>query len=150
MGTKYQGTSEEIIALNTFIKLNRASQSVLQRTRTVLDHYHLTEGQFSVLDILYFIGALCQADIARKVLCTTGNMTMLLDNLENRQLIARKRDKADRRYMLVSITQDGKDIIEDLMPKQVELIKREMNILTISEQQELSYLCKKLGRKQKE
>ncbi|MEO1441245.1 MAG: MarR family transcriptional regulator, partial [Chloroflexota bacterium] len=78
MGTRYKGTSEEIRALNTYIKLQRASESVIQRTTDHLSDYNLTLSQFSALEALYHLGTLSQVDVARKLLKSTGNITTVL------------------------------------------------------------------------
>ncbi|MEL6150232.1 MAG: MarR family transcriptional regulator [Chloroflexota bacterium] len=145
MGTRYKGTSEEIRALNTYIKLQRASESVIQRTTDHLSDYNLTLSQFSALEALYHLGTLSQVDVARKLLKSTGNITTVLKNLEKRDLITRERNSADNRYMDVAITQQGRDLIEGMLTKHIAGIVDEMAILSAEEQEELARLCKKLG-----
>lgn len=145
MGTKYQGTPEEINALNSYIKLTRASESVFQRTTAHLVHYGLTDSQFAVLEALYYLGTLSQVELAQKVLKSTGNMTMVLRNLEKRGLICRERDKQDQRYMRVSATAAGRELIARIMPQHIQAIVQAMSILTPEEQALLGQLCRKLG-----
>ena len=56
MPTHYQGSPEEVRALNTFIKLMRASGSLLARTSRPLTADGLTAGQFGVLETLLHLG----------------------------------------------------------------------------------------------
>ena len=42
----------------------------------------LSTSQFAVLDALLHLGPLCQKDLGEKILKTSGNMTMVIDNLE--------------------------------------------------------------------
>ena len=51
--------------------------------------YDLTAPQFGVLEALYHLGPLCQKDLAAKILKSSGNMTMVIDNLEKRDLVRR-------------------------------------------------------------
>ncbi|HKB56860.1 MAG TPA: hypothetical protein VKC51_04660, partial [Lacunisphaera sp.] len=60
MGTRHRGTIEEINALNAFIKLQRAAESVSVRIHAVLPE-SLTITQFGVLEALHHIGPLCQS-----------------------------------------------------------------------------------------
>ena len=68
MGTRYDGTDEEVNALNTFIKLVRAAESVSVRINSSLPKNGLTESQFGVLEALYHLGPLCQRDLGSKLL----------------------------------------------------------------------------------
>lgn len=145
MGTKYKGSKEEIRALNTFIKLVRAADSVSGKVEANLTDVGLTVSQFGVLEALHHIGPLYQKDLAEKILKSTGNITMVVDNLEKRGLVERVRDKEDRRHTLVSITQKGAALIKSFFPGHVLRIVQTMNVLTKREQEELGRLCKKVG-----
>lgn len=145
MGTKYQGTESEIRALNTYIKLQRAAETMMTRSTRQLSDHKLTLSQFSVLEALYHLGTLAQVDLAQKLLKSTGNMTSVLKGMEKRGLIQRERSETDNRYMQVSLTDDGRDLISSYFPEHVALIVEEMDVLTPEEQDTLAYLCKKLG-----
>jgi MarR family 2-MHQ and catechol resistance regulon transcriptional repressor len=139
------GTRKETRALNAFIKLVRAAESVAFRTRGVISGAKLTESQFGVLEVLLHLGPMCQVDLGKKILKSGGNITMVVDNLEKRDLVERRRDEKDRRYITVYLTEEGKRLIESIFPSHVEGIHREMNILSAGEQEELGRLCRKLG-----
>ena len=66
MGTRHRGTIEEINALNAFIKLQRAAETVSVRIHGVLPE-GLTVTQFGVLEALHHIGPLCQSELAEKL-----------------------------------------------------------------------------------
>ena len=82
MPTRYQGTAEEVQALNTYIKLQRAAETVLARTTAHLATYGLTLSQFAILEALYHLGTLSQRDLAEKLLKSPGNMSIVLKNME--------------------------------------------------------------------
>jgi len=150
MGTKFNGSVEQVTALNLFIKLNRAADSVSTRINNFINSQNLTVSQFGVLEILFHLGSMSQCDIGKKLLKTGGNMTMVIDNLEKRKLVERVRSEQDRRFIEVHLTSDGENLIESIFPKHVEKIVEEMSILTIEEQNEFSRLCKKLGMQEAE
>ena len=54
--------------------------------------------------------------IAERLLITSGSMTSMLDTLEKRGLVVRKPHPADRRKLLVDITDDGRAIMDRLLP----------------------------------
>ena len=144
MGTRHRGTNEEINALNAFIKLARSAESVTVRIQTALPAT-LTITQFGVLDALYHIGPLCQSELAEKLLKSGGNLTLVVDNLEKAGYVLRERDPADRRFVVVKLTEHGQAFIANLWPKVVGKVTREMNALSFTELADLSRLCKKIG-----
>ncbi len=148
MGTHYHGTSDEIRALNTLIKLFRANNVVVARTQVLFSQYKLTESQFGVLEALYHLGPTSQAKIGKKIMKTGGNMTMVIDNLEKRGFVERERNPDDRRYITVHLTVEGNDLIEDIFPSHVKGITKVFSVLSKEEQVELGRLCKKLGLSQ--
>lgn len=145
MGTKYEGTADEVRALNSYIKLNRASESIMNRTTEHLGHYNLTLSQFSVLEALHHLGKLTQVELAQKLLKSTGNMTTVLQNLEKRGLICRQRSADDQRYVFVTITETGRELITRIFPTHVAGIVQAMGALSAEEQETLAALCRKLG-----
>lgn len=145
MSGHYQGAAAEQLALNTFIKLVRATESFLVRTSPLIAEADLTTSQFGVLEALYHLGPLCQKELAGKILKSSGNMTMVIDNLEKRLLVKRERDSEDRRYYLIHLTDKGQDLITDLFPRHAANLCREMSCLTDQEKLDLGRLCKKLG-----
>jgi MarR family transcriptional regulator, 2-MHQ and catechol-resistance regulon repressor len=144
MGTRYAGTTEEIDALNAYIKLMRAAESVTTRVHLDIVGY-LTVSQFGALEVLLHHGSLCQRELAGKLLRSPGNVTMVVDNLEHRGLVQRERDPADRRFITVHLTVKGRTLIRGLFPKVVEAVTREFAQLSPDEQHTLASLCKKLG-----
>ncbi len=145
MPTKYDGTQEEKRALDTYIKLQRAAETVVMRTTAHLTTHDLTTSQFGVLEALYHLGTLSQRDLAQKLLKSTGNISIVLKHLEKRGLIARERNPNDTRYMEVCITKTGRELLASFFEQHVRGIVEEMSILTPEEQDELARLCRKLG-----
>ncbi len=144
MGTRHRGTNEEINALNAFIKLQRASESVSTRVHSVLPA-GLTITQFGVLEALHHIGPLCQGELAEKLLRSGGNLTLVVDNLEKVGYVLRERDPADRRFVVVKLTEKGQAFISAIFPKILANVTREMAALSSTELLDLGRLCKKIG-----
>ena len=145
MPTHYKGTPEQTLALNTFIKLTRATDSLLARLARRGTHEGLTSSQFGVLEILYHLGPMCQSDLGGKLLKTGGNITMVIDNLEKTGMVVRQRDGNDRRFVMVSLTDHGRELIAELFPGHLQAIMDELSVLTSEEQDTLGLLCRKVG-----
>ena len=148
MPTRYRGTPVEVRALDAYIKLSRAADSLTTRIHRHLDASKLTISQFGVLEAVFHLGPLTQRDLAQKLLKSGGNMTLVIDNLEKRGLVRRDRQQEDRRCILVHLTKTGQALIEKIFPDHVAAILAEMSILSESEQEELSRLCRRLGRQE--
>jgi len=135
------------LALNTYTKLMRAAESVTARTSRAMTAADLTISQFGVLEALLHKGSLCQRDIAAKILKSSGNMTMVIDNLEKRSLVRRERDNEDRRYLTVHLTAAGSALISTVFAVVKTAIVSEMGALSGAEQEQLGMLCKTIGLK---
>ncbi len=145
MTNRYKGTKDEARALGAYVKLMRAAESVTARIHRHLGEVDLTISQFGVLEALYHLGPLSQVALGKKILKTSGNMTMVIDNLEQRGLARRERNVDDRRFFTVQLTDAGEKLIREFFPGHAARITAEMGMLTPSEQEQLSRLCRKLG-----
>lgn len=148
MKKKFRGNKKDIRALTTYVKLMRAAESMTARTHRHLSSVGLTISQFGVLEALYHKGPLSQKEIGQKILRSSGNITMVIDNLEKRALVRRERNHVDRRYFIVYLTDDGQKLISKIFPPHAAVITHEMSMLTATEQVTLGRLCKKLGLKE--
>jgi MarR family 2-MHQ and catechol resistance regulon transcriptional repressor len=127
----------------------RAAESVSSRASRHLSAVRLTVGQFGALEALYHLGPLCQRDLGHKLLRSGGNIVMVVDNLENRGLVERRRGREDRRFVTVHLTREGRRLISRVFPRHAAAIVEEMKTLSASEQQELGHLCRLVGRKER-
>jgi MarR family transcriptional regulator, 2-MHQ and catechol-resistance regulon repressor len=141
----FKGTKKTAQALDTFVKLTRAANSVTAATNPALIGSDLTESQFAVLEVLYHAGPLCLTEVAHKILKTGGNLTLVVKNLEKRGLVQRKQIPEDRRYFLLDLTPKGKRLIAEVFPQQATRITEVLDALTAEEQADLARLAKKLG-----
>ena len=145
MPTHYKGSAREARALDTFIKLTRAMETLGSQLQKNLAAHELTLPQLGVLEALLHLGAMSQSELGRKLLRSNPNMTALLDTLERNGWIQRERSPEDRRVVVVSLTREGQRVIEKAFPAHAARIAELMGALSAEEQQVLGQLCKKLG-----
>ena len=145
MGTHFKGNKEELLALTSWIKLLRASDSVYKKIKPSMVVNNLTTTQFAVLEALLHLGPLSQKTIGQKLLRSSGNIVKVIDNLERDGLVLREQNKSDRRAYLIVLTKKGKRLINAIFPNHVDSIIEAFSILNKEEQTELSRLCKKIG-----
>lgn len=146
MGTHFKGSEKEKRALNAFIKLMRAADSLNARINIFINKSGLTASQFGALEALHHLGPMNQSELCSKLLKSGGNITMVIDNLEKRKLVKRKRNPNDRRFVSVHLTPAGENLISEIFPEHVDHIVNEFSSLDPAEQEELSRMCKKIGR----
>ena len=145
MPSHYKGDRKTVDALSAFINFMRASDSVMARLDNQIELAGLTHGQFAVLEALFHRGPLNQFDLARKLLRSGGNVTVVIDNLEKRRWVRRERQKDDRRMVVVRLTPRGHKLIASIFPSHAKAIAAEMGRLSPEEQATLRTLCRKLG-----
>lgn len=132
-------------ALASFLSLIRASDFLTSQISFRCENQGLTISQFGILDALYRGGACCQKDLAEKIFKSSGNITVVIDNLEKRNLVRRERKGDDRRFIRVHLTDDGRKVISEVLPKLANFIREELKILSETEQNLLRSICRKLS-----
>lgn len=150
MGTHYRGTREEVRALDGYIKLARAAEAT---NATINDHLRdegLTPSQFGVLEALAHLGPMTAGELGQKILKSSGNMTLVVDNLVKRGLVVRERRSDDRRCVEVSLTAAGASLLERIWPRHLVRVVAAFSVLSAEEQEQLAALCRKLGLGQAE
>ena len=145
MPTHYQGSVRDKRALDAFIKLTRAAESVSGRINAHLREHQLTVSQFGVLEALYHLGPMQTGELGEKILKSSGNMTLVIDNLEKRGLVERRRLEGDRRCIDVHLTAEGEALVTKIMPQHVEGVVDTFDVISPEEQLQLGELCRRLG-----
>ena len=147
MPTHYKGTADEVLALNTVIKLNRSANALQSHLHSLIQKdFGITESQFAVLEALNHLGPLSQGQLCQKILKSGSNVTTVIDNLEGKRLVRRDRNEEDRRVQIVTLTEQGRELIAAAFPVHVGRVTQLLRILTPAEQQELGRICRKLGK----
>jgi MarR family 2-MHQ and catechol resistance regulon transcriptional repressor len=146
--THYVGSPTETQALDTWIKLNRSVDSLVTRINQSNTMGGLTPTQFSVVEALFHLGPLPQCQLAARVFKSSGNMTLVIDNLEKLGLVARQADPDDRRVSVVDLTQLGKQTISMLFPVHAAAVAKLFTVLTPEELRTLGDILRKLGKQE--
>ena len=145
MPSHYRGTPREVRALGAFIKLSRAQDSVNGALNQALVDEGVTPAQLGVLEALLHLGPLSAGDLGRALLRSNPNVSLVVDNLEKAELVRRERSDQDRRVVRISLTAQGRRLIQRVFPGHARRVADLMGALTADEQDQLGRLCKKLG-----
>lgn len=107
----------------------------------------LQQGEFDVLATLRRAGApytLTPTELFEALMISSGGMTSRLDRLERAGLISRAPNPEDRRGTLVSLTAEGLELMNRMIPLHVENERRALEHLDRDEQKTLNALLGKL------
>lgn len=132
--------------LKSVIAISRAAQMLHRQAAKNFKVGGVTMSQFSVLETLYHKGGLRICEIIEKTLSTSGNMTVVIDNLVKLGYIEKCIDAQDRRAMKIHITEAGKAIVEMVFPDHVLSLKEIFDPLSVEEKNQLLALLKKLTK----
>jgi DNA-binding MarR family transcriptional regulator len=107
--------------------------------------YDLLHSHVDVLASLYFDGnSLSPTELYDATIFSSGGMTKVLKKLEERNLIKREASSNDKRSMLISLTKEGKDLIENCMIEVAKQKEEKFSILTQKEKDDLKNILSKL------
>lgn len=118
MGTNNTpGASGELpVTEQMLIALRRITQSIDLHSRYLVKHYGLTGPQLIILKEVNRRGRQTVGDLARAISLSQSTVTGILDRLESRGLVARHRADADKRRVIVNVTEKCRTFLEAAPP----------------------------------
>ncbi|CCQ10702.1 Transcriptional regulator, MarR family [Pseudoalteromonas luteoviolacea B = ATCC 29581] len=128
-------------------RLVRADAIFSKTLQGVFKQFGLNGGEFDVLATLRRSGqpyALTPNQLLQTLMLTSGSMTNRIDRLEEKSLVKRSPDPNDRRGVVVSLTQQGLKVIDEVIVEHVAKGNDLLAPLEYEEQQQLANLLKKL------
>jgi len=96
---------------------------------------NLTVTQFAAMEMLLHKGARTVNDIISGVFSTSGNISVVIENLVKADLLEKKLNPKDGRSRLVTLTAKGRDKIGQYYPKHKREIHRLMQGITATEKE---------------
>ena len=139
MDTSWEKNSD----IHLQIILQKAIKSINNKIGKDFREKGITVSQFSVLDVLYTKGEMRVCELIEKALSTSGNITVVIKNMEQKGWLYKKTCSTDKRAFLVGLTDEGKKLFETLLPEHRNEIKNTYSILSSEEKQELIKILRK-------
>lgn len=130
-----------------FLILMQTSKTVHELIKDETAKHKLNITEFSVLEVLYQKGKQTIQQIGTKILISSGSMTYVIDKLEQRGLLCRNACTNDRRVIHVTLTNDGNQLMNEIMPKYYEFVNHMFDSLDSDEAETLVRLLKKVRNK---
>lgn len=131
-------------SMKTVVRLEKTSLKITNLTINYLLKHNLTFNQFKVLEVLYHLGDLNIGSITKLTMSTPGNITVVVKNLKRDNWITSVKDPNDNRASILSITQKGKEIIEEVFPNHAKNLTKAMEVLNDEELDTLYGLLNKV------
>jgi MarR family transcriptional regulator, 2-MHQ and catechol-resistance regulon repressor len=128
-----------------WIRFLRFSLQSHKKLEDDLDKLGVTPPQFYVLATIGYAGGLPFGEIGAKMMVTVSNLTGIVDRLEEKKLVARKRDDKDRRVVHVILTEKGAKLYKSTIPLFEKSVGEIFVRLTAAEQKQLSSILRKLN-----
>ncbi|MCF3178147.1 MarR family transcriptional regulator [Streptomyces sioyaensis] len=102
-------------------RLNRCSALLQQAADAPLRKAGLTRPEFDILATLRRMDReLTPGRVARETFASGAAVTKRVRQLEERGLVVRRPDDRDRRVAHLSLTEEGREVVDQLLPEQLE------------------------------
>ena len=95
------------------------------------------------MDVLNAKGRMKIGELIDRMLATSGNMTVVIKNMEKKGWLSRQACPTDKRAFEVDLTDEGRRIIQAAVPPHQRAIQETFSVLTSEEQAQLVELLKK-------
>jgi MarR family 2-MHQ and catechol resistance regulon transcriptional repressor len=132
--------------VHVFLVLWKAARAVETYAQNSVSGLEMCGSDFAVLEALLHKGPLPINEIGRKVLLTSGSITVAVDRLESKGLVERRASGTDRRARIVHLTKDGRELISRSYAEHAEDMEQLASAsLSKTERETLIRLLKKIG-----
>jgi DNA-binding MarR family transcriptional regulator len=134
-------------AVGLFTRLTRVGLLVEAFQHRCLDPFGLRFIDYSVLRVLELVGEphrMSPTELSEIVVRSSGGMTQILDRLERSGLVARTPDPADRRKVLVALTDEGMRTADAANARYAAERERLLADLSVDEVQRLDHAIHRL------
>jgi len=132
----------DVTAIASFLNLLRVATELSLALDSCLSKHDLLQGRWWVLILLMREESLSSTPslLAEKTGVTRATMTGLIDSLEQGGLVVRVFDKADRRSVIVKLTEAGQAKLDVVMPDYYRRLRQCMQGLDDTKREELNQI----------
>lgn len=132
-------------SLKLLVVMLRSAQTIEDLVKKDMKRYGINPTEFAVLELLYNKGQQPIQKIGEKILLASSSITYVVDKLEEKGFVQRKDCSDDRRVKFVSITNKGKEFMDEVFPKHEKRIEEIFSKMTEEEIDKSIELFKKIG-----
>lgn len=104
------------ITNDVLIAIRKIMQSISMNSRSLVKRVGLTGPQLVILQAVVHSGEVSVGEVAKAISLSQGTVTGILERMQKRGLVARRRSDTDRRRVLVKATAAGEQLLETAPP----------------------------------
>jgi MarR family 2-MHQ and catechol resistance regulon transcriptional repressor len=146
MSTRKEQSLKGGSGVHVFLVLWKAARAVETYAENSITELEMCGSDFAVLEALLHKGPLPINEIGKKVLLTSGSITVAVDRLESKGFVERRASGTDRRARIVHLTKDGRELITRVYADHASDMERlAAASLNRAERETLIRLLKKIG-----
>lgn len=134
---------EERLGLLVWFRISRIYNRSIRESNQHLKKWNLSAAQFDVLVQVGSSEKLSQQELADKLFVTKGNITQLLNKMEELGLIMREQEWKTK---YLSLTEEGKELFHEVVPKQEQFQAAQFSGLNNEEKKQLLDLLRKIQK----
>ncbi len=137
----------DVAPLEVLSRVTRLARHLDLARRSAFAERGLEVGEFDVLSALRRTGApyaLSPGDLVRDTLVTSGTMTNRVDRLVDRGLVRREAAAHDRRGVVVTLTEQGREVVDEALAELLDGERLLLAGLPHTERAELAMLLRRL------
>lgn len=101
---------------SVLIAIRKIIQSIAMNSKSLVKRVGLTGPQLMILQEVVHSGEISVGEVAKAISLSQGTVTGILERLEKRELVTRRRSDFDRRRVLVQATEAGKALMQTAPP----------------------------------
>jgi DNA-binding MarR family transcriptional regulator len=101
---------------SVLIALRKIIQAIDMNSKKLVKRVGLTGPQLVILQEIASLNEVTAGEIAQAVSLSQATVTGILERMEKRGLLTRQRSDHDKRRIMVGITENGKQVLEDAPP----------------------------------
>lgn len=137
-------------SMAVYISMSRVINTLRRENNKLILKHDLTLGQFAVMEALYSKGRLSTGEVMEKILTTSGNIPVIVKNLEKDGFITREQDESDKRRFILDLTDKGKNLMDEIVPENLKFMDELISLWDDDDKEELIVLMNKFRRKYEE
>ena len=98
------------MAVKSMVVMRKAFRTIDAKVSETFKEFNLTPTQFGVMDVLNAKGRMKIGELIDRMLATSGNMTVVIKNMEKKGWLTREACQTDKRAFEVDLTDEGRRI----------------------------------------
>jgi DNA-binding MarR family transcriptional regulator len=106
-------------------------------TKGLARRYGLTGPQLTVIKILAEIGDLSLSSLSERIKAQNSTVTGIIDRMEREELVLRERSEADRRVVLIRLSDKGRRLAQTIRVEPMEIFRQALTKMPKKDQSEL-------------